>query len=164
MNKLNRREKFSNGFTRTSNLVAGFTFLEMMIVLAIIALSVVIVISSLNKEEGGQALSTSVSSIISVLNETKSQAVSSKDASGYGVRIFSNKLISFEGTYGNKNSELDLSNLVKISTSTGIGSDIIFNNVSGSTNASGTITITVLSNPSQTSVINVYSTGNVEKN
>ena len=142
----------------------GFSLVEMLIVVAILAILVSMFVSSFSNAGGSQALDTSVISTISVLNGAKSSAVSSKDNSNYGVRIFSNKLVSFKNNYGTENQEVTISNLVKISTSTGIGSDIIFNKVSGSTNASGTITITVSNNSSKNSTIIIYSTGIIEKN
>ena len=146
------------------NLSKGFTFAEMSVVLAIIAVLAVIVISSFGKVGGKEALDSTVVSIISVLNEAKSAAISSKDQSNYGVRIFQNQLVSFENTYGTNNNTLSISNLVRISTSTGIGNDIIFSNVTGNSSASGTITVTVLSDPSKNSTIRIYSTGAVERN
>ncbi len=142
----------------------GFTVAEIIIVLGILALLVSMIVSSFGKVGGSEALDTTVASVISILNEAKSQAVSSKDASNYGVRILNNGLISFKNSYGTNNKEYIVSNLVTVSTSTGIGADIIFNNVSGNTNASGTITITVLNDSSKNSTINVYSTGVIEKN
>ncbi len=142
----------------------GFSLVEMLIVIAILAILVSIVIPSFSKTGGSEALNTTVVSTISVLNEAKSLAVSSKDASNYGVRIYNNKLVSFKNNYGTENQEFPISNLVTISTSTGIDTDIIFNNVSGNTSASGTITITVLNDPSESNTIRIYSTGIIEKN
>ncbi|MFH1455083.1 MAG: type II secretion system protein [bacterium] len=154
MSKLNKQLKFSK----------GFTLIEILLVLSIIVILVVMIIPSFSKVGGSEALDTTTMSAIAVLNVAKSSAVSSKDASDYGIRIFNNKLVSFKGSYGIENKEITISNLVTISTSTGIGTDIIFNNVSGSTSASGTITITVLNDPSKNSTIRIYSTGAVEKN
>ena len=153
--------KIKNKFSR------GFTFIEMAIVLAILGLLVSMVIPSFKNVGGSEALSTTVTSVISVLNEARSSAVSSKNAHGYGVRILPNQIVSFEGTYGTNNKILTISNLVKLSTSTGICSgcsDVIFNNVSGNTSASGTITVTILNDQTKNSTIRIYSTGAVEKN
>ena len=142
----------------------GFMLIELIIVLTIITILVSITVSSFSTVGESEALDTSVMSTISVLNEARSSAISSKDASDYGVRILNDKLISFKDSFGTLNSETVISNLVTISTSTGIGTDIIFKNVSGSTNASGTITITVLNDSSKNSLIKIYSTGVIEKN
>ena len=142
----------------------GFTLIEITIVLAIVAMLISIAVSSFSKAGSSEALDTTIVSVMSVLNGAKSSAISSKDASDYGVRILNDKLISFKNSYGIENSEFDISNLVTISTSTGIGNDVIFRNVSGQTNASGTITISILSDPSRVGTIRIYSTGIIEKN
>jgi len=142
----------------------GFSIIEMLIVLALLVMLVSMVVSSFGKVGGSEALDTTTVSIISVLNEAKSLAVSSKSASNYGVRILSDKLISFKNNYGTSNKEVSISHLVEISTSTGLGTDIIFNNVTGQTNASGTITITILNDISKSNTIRIYSTGVIEKN
>jgi len=154
MTKLNKQSKF----------LMGFSFVEMLVVLAILTMLISIIVSSFSKVGGSESLEVTLTSVISVLNEAKSQAVSSRDASDYGVRILNNKLISFKNSYGTLNKELNVSNLVAISTSTGVGIDVIFNNVSGNTTASGTITITVLNDPSKNGTIRIYSTGVIEKN
>jgi len=150
-------------FSRQSAL-KGFSLAEMLVVLAIIAIMASIIVSSFSGMGKKEILETTTTSIISVLNEAKSQAISSKDASNYGVRILNNKIISFKNNYGIENKEIIISNIVTISTSTGIGADIIFNNVSGNTNVSGTITITVLNDISKNSAIRIYPTGVIEKN
>ena len=146
-----------------SKLVCGFTFVEILIVLSILTVLISFVISSFGKVGGSQTLETTTISVISILNEAKSQAISSKDASNYGVRILNDKLVSFKNNYGTENKEFTISSLVAISTSTGIGTDIVFNNVSGNTNASGTITITTLNNLTENNIIKIYTTGVVEK-
>lgn len=149
------------------NYLRAFTLIEISIVLGIIAVLVAMIIPSFSNVGSNEALGTTVTSVISVLNEARSSAISSKNASGYGVRILPNQLISFEGSYGTNNKTLTISNLVKLSTSTGICtgcSDIVFNNVAGNTNASGTITVTVFSDQTKNSIIRIYSTGEIEKN
>ncbi len=153
-----------NRFKINKKLSIGFSLVELLIVIAILGVITSIVISSFGQAGGTEALNTSAISAISVLNGAKSMAISSKDASKYGVRIFNNKFVTFKNSYGTENQETVFSNLIAISTSTGINTDIIFNNVSGSTSASGTITFTVLSNPSKTNIIRIYSTGIIERN
>jgi prepilin-type N-terminal cleavage/methylation domain-containing protein len=156
--------KIMNRLKNKSFFLGGFSLIELIIVMAILGILVRIAVISFGNQSGSAALNATTISVISILNEAKSQAVSSKNASNYGVRIFSNKLVSFENNYGTNNKTFTISSLTKISTSTGIGADIIFNNVSGSTSASGTITVATLRDPTKNSIINVYSTGDIEKN
>jgi prepilin-type N-terminal cleavage/methylation domain-containing protein len=150
---------------KEKNTTAGFTLVEMLLTLSILVILVAMIIPSFGKVGGQQALDTTVMSIVSVLNAAKSSAISSTDAQEpsvkYGVGIYSNRLISYNGL---ATSSVSISNLVTISTSTGIGSEIIFNNVSGSTNSNGTITVTVVNDSTKKSVITIYPTGVIEKN
>jgi prepilin-type N-terminal cleavage/methylation domain-containing protein len=154
-NKINKK--------RMPNLVSGFTLIELSVVLVIMIILISIIVPSFGKVGGSEALDTTTVSIISILNEAKSLAVSSKEAAKYGVKILNNKLISYKYPYGTNNKEYSISSLISVSTSTGIGTDIIFNNVTGNTSASGTITVTVLREPTKTSIIRIYSTGIIEK-
>ena len=158
LNFIKRRNK-----NTMPKLVSGFTLIEVLIVLAIITMLVSMSISSFSVVGGNEALETSIVSTISILNEARSMAISSKDASGYGVRIFNDRLVSFKNSYGTLNREFILPNLVSISTSTGIGNDIIFSNVSGITSASGTITVINLSDTSKTGSVKIYQTGIIER-
>ena len=147
-----------------NNSTTGFTFVELAIVLAIIGLIATAANVSFSKLNGSQLVDKTTLSIISTLNGARSNAISSKDAANFGVRIAKNKITSFEGTYGTANSDYILPNLVGISTSTGIGTDIIFNDLYGNTSASGTISIYLISDPTHTSsTIRIFSTGAVER-
>jgi prepilin-type N-terminal cleavage/methylation domain-containing protein len=154
----------SNIKNNSVQIIKGFTLIEILIVISILAILVSMFASSFGAAGGSAALDTTVVSVISVLNDAKSQAISSRDASNYGVRIFDNKLVSFKNSYGTENKETTVSSLVIISTSTGMGNDIVFSNVSGNTNASGTLTVTVLGDSSKSTTIKIYSTGIIEKN
>ncbi|MFA6797377.1 MAG: type II secretion system protein [Candidatus Paceibacterota bacterium] len=144
----------------------GFSFVEIIIVLAIISSLSTIVVLSFSKVGGVQSLEKTTISVISILNEAKSMAISSKDYSDYGVRIENNKLISFKGNYGNENKIYSIPNLVEISDISigGVSNnDILFKKVSGSTNATGTITISVVDNPTVNNSIKISTTGLIEK-
>ena len=144
--------------------ISGFTLLELMIVLITLSILATVITLSFSKLGTDQSLDKATITIISVLNEAKSNAVSSKYATSFGVRIDKNKITSFRGSYNNSNVDYTLSGLVTISTSTGIGNDIIFQNVSGNTNASGTITVSLVSDPTKKTVIQVFGTGAIQKN
>lgn len=141
----------------------AFSIVEILIVISIVAILTSMTFYFFNNIGSNQSLDTTTVSVISILDEAKSNAISSKDASNYGVRIFNDKLVSFKNNYGTDNKEFVISKLLIVSTSTGIGSDIIFTNLYGDTNASGTITISILDDLSDSDVIRVYKTGIIEK-
>ncbi len=149
---------------RLPNSKRGFTLLETMAVVVILALIAAVMTLSFSSLGTAQTLDKATLSVMSLLNEARSLAISSKNAADYGLRIGKTKVTSFQDSYGTGNKDFVLSTLVGISTSTGIGTDVIFQNVSGETTASGTITLYLLSAPSQSSTIRVFSTGVVERN
>jgi len=140
----------------------GFTFVEILAVLAIITSLTTVVILSFNSLGGRQSLDKTSISVISILNEARSMAMSSKDFSNYGVRISTGSIISFKNNYGNENRVFELPNLVNISD-INISSDIIFNKLSGDTNATGTFSVFLKKNPLKKVVIRISNTGLVEK-
>lgn len=143
---------------------SGFSLLELLIVLAIMAFVARIITLSLVSFNSDQSVDKTTLTLLAVLDSAQSTARASKNAANQGVRIYSNQIVAFEGTYGTKNSTTTLSSLVTISTSTGIGTDIIFQNLTGfTTSASGTITISQKNNPAKNQVIQVYTTGIIEK-
>lgn len=145
----------------------AFTIVELLIVLAIAVLLVAVTNFSFSQLSGGQAVDKATLSVISILNDAKSKATAGKDASDFGVRILKNKIIFFEGsTYATltASSSYIFSNLVAISTSTGIGTDIIFNNLYGNTAASGTINVYLIANQKTSSTIQIFSTGDIQRN
>ena len=145
-------------------LKTGFSLIEIIIVLSIITVLATIVTLSFSSIGSKQALEKTTVSIISILDEAKSMALSSKDFSDYGVRIESDKLTTFKGSFGMENEVYNIPSLVKISSfSIGGGNDIIFKKVSGSTSATGTITISVINDSSEYDMIQISQTGLVEK-
>jgi prepilin-type N-terminal cleavage/methylation domain-containing protein len=144
----------------------GFSFVEITTVLAIITILSTVVVVSFSSAGSKQSLEKTTISIISILNEAKSMAVSSKDFSDYGVRIKSNELVSFKGSYGNENKIYSIPNLVTISDISISGvtnNDVIFKKVSGSTNATGTLTLSITNDSSDYNIIKISQTGLVEK-
>ena len=144
----------------------GFSFIEITIVLAIITILSTIVVFSFSSAGSKQSLEKTTISVISILNEAKSMAVSSKDFSDYGVRISEDELVSFKSSYGNENKIYSIPNLVTISDISISGvtnNDVIFKKVSGSTNATGTLTISIANDLSDYNIIKISQTGLIEK-
>lgn len=141
----------------------GFSAIEIIIVIAIISILFGFAIFSFKNAGERQFLDKTVLLVVSILNEAKSLAISSKNFSDYGVRIENDKIVFFEGVYGNNNKDYPFSSLVGVSLSPGFNNDIIFKNVNGSANASGTISLFLKSNPLEYSEVNVSYTGIIDK-
>ncbi len=147
-----------------SKLVSGFTFLEIMIVIAIMALLSVIVLRTLIDFKKNQALEKDTETIVQILNQAHNQTLSSKNSSVYGVHISTGTITLFTGRIysagasDNENFNLSSTDTILTISLTGGGSDVIFERLSGETLDDGTI---VVSSPglSKTKTVTIYKTG-----
>ncbi len=145
----------------------GFSALEIIIVVAIVAMLLAVAVPSLEKMKQNQVLKSAVSDISSTLDKAKSQTLSSVNSLEYGIHFESNKIVMFEGsTYSASDSTNET---VLISTPayisninlTGGATDLYFDKLSGTPNKTGNITI---SNASQSKTIIVSATGAISSN
>src|SRR3989338_5558502 len=76
----------------------GFSFIEIMIVVAVIGILVAIVLPQFSKTRENQVLKNAVRDVLSSIDKARSQTLSSLDSSEYGVHFQSNSIIIFKGT------------------------------------------------------------------
>ncbi len=146
----------------------GLTLLEIILVLAVIAIISGILLGAFASfREAGQLTETH-SSIIGILKDARSRALASKGNSNYGAHFEETKTVLFKGS---AYSSSDLSNEtyllpagIKISaiSLTGGAVDTIFTRLLGTTTASGSITIASRRNGGQSKTITIFSTGVVK--
>jgi len=104
-------------------------------------------------------------SLLSYLKEARSDTLSSKGASSWGVHIESNRIVIFKGaSFTNgapDNREITLPNTTQISSIslTGGGSDVLFKRLTGETDQNGTITIRSVADSSVSSTVTIQPTG-----
>ena len=145
----------------------GITVLEIVIVLAIIALLVAIVLPQFSKTRENQVLKNAVADIVSALNKASSQTLSSVNSSEYGVHFQSDKVIIFTGTvFSGGAGDNEIINIIAPATIsnislTGGAVDIYFNRLSGTPSKTGTVTIT---SGSTSNIITIGATGIVSIN
>lgn len=134
----------------------GFTLVEIIIIVAIIVILSALTFQSFSNLSEREALDKEALHVLSLLHEARSLTLSSKNATQYGVHLENSRAILFPGSSysaGNPaNKIVDLKESVTISTITltGGGSDVIFNRLTGATGESGTTTLSLLADPSQT--------------
>lgn len=149
-------------------LSSGFTLIELIMVLTIMAVLAAIVFSSFIKWRDSNSLSKDTETIISVLRQARNQTLSSKNSSVYGVRFATTTVTLFAGTnYSvstttNKVFNLGKGNILTI-TLAGNGKDVVFQRLTGETSQNGTV---VISSPRLTTIktITIYKTGVTETN
>ena len=143
----------------------GVTAIEILFVLAIIAIIVAVVSPQFSRIRENQVLQNTLGDIISALNKAQSKTLSSVNSLSYGVHFQSDKVIIFEGiafTAGEPaNEEISILTPASISDVTlggvsGPDGDIFFNRLSGSPNQTGTVTV---STSSSNKVISISAAG-----
>ncbi len=143
----------------------GFTLIEIVIVVAIMAIIVSISFRTLVSFNNAQALDKDTKGILSLLDEARSNTLQSQDASQYGVHFEAETVVEFKGaTYSpsaltNKSAILSGQTLVSQIAFQGGGSDIVFTRLTGEPNATGTVKIEVKQNSALQKIITIYGTG-----
>ncbi len=145
----------------------GFTILELLIVLGIMALLVGVIFSAFINVRKGNALQNDTDVIVETLRQARSQTLSSQNQMQYGVHLASTQITLFTGaSYSagnatNQNIPLNASDTVLTITLVGGGSDVVFARLSGETTQSGTVVLSS-SSTGKTKTITIYKTGIIE--
>lgn len=151
----------------------GISLLEILFVISIIIVITVMIVLNLSKFRSEQALQNTTSDIISLLNEARTNTISSKNATYYSVHFESARAVLFTGgTFTepvSTNKQIDIDSSVTIPASVGIslnggGSDVIFTRISGDTQDYGTIIVRLTSDATRQKTITINKTGIVSSN
>ena len=142
----------------------GFTLLEIIIVIAIMVVISAISVSTYTSLRARQAVLKDTDSIVSIMERAKSMSSNRKNDSSYGVKFSSSTAILFSGSSfasGNKVSEYDLDVSVKVSSVSlsSNNTEISFDKITGTPNATGTI---VVSANSYSKIVTIFGTGIIE--
>jgi prepilin-type N-terminal cleavage/methylation domain-containing protein len=143
----------------------GFTIIEILLVISILAVITSIITISLAELNGSQSLEKSADLVVAVLGEARSSTLSSKDDMSYGVHLTPSQMILFRGdTY----LDTDPNNVVTdLNTLTGIkdvvlvggGRDITFKRLTGGTDEVGTFKVFLQASTDTFKTITVSATG-----
>ena len=144
---------------------AGFTFIEIVIVLAILLILFAITVGSFSQFNKSVTLGRDAEKIISMLNQARTNTIASKGGIQYGVHFESAKAVIFSGAVYNPNA-LDndpfylktFESLSSISLEGG-GSEIVFSRVTGTTPNFGSVTLSIVGDGQTAKVISVSFNG-----
>ena len=152
------------------NLKAAFSMVEVVVMLAIVALAVSVVMVGFGKVNSKQALEGSALLVTSILNEARAMTLSSVEASQYGVYLSDSAVTLFIGsTYsagadGNVVTSLNpLTGISQVSLSGG-GSSVVFNRLTGATAQPGSFRVYLRSATTTYRTVTINSTGVIEEN
>ena len=143
----------------------GFSILEALLVLGILALLFTISLASFSQFGSGKTLDTAALAVLSTLETARSQTIASVGDSAYGVHFTSSSVVLFKGgTYvpGDPNNVTTaLSERVTVSSIAlaGGGADVVFAKVTGKASPTGTITVQLLADASKTKVVTIEASG-----
>ena len=146
----------------------GFTFIEIIIVLAIIFIILTITMVSLGNFKENQYLKNNVNEAVSLINQARSRTLSSENFSQYGIHFASSQIVLFKGASyvagDSNNIILPLSDFIEIPAISleGGGSDLIFEKLNGKTNQHGSVIFRAKNDFSKTKTIIIKITGLVE--
>ncbi|MEI6042093.1 MAG: prepilin-type N-terminal cleavage/methylation domain-containing protein [bacterium] len=142
----------------------GFTLMEMIIVIALIAIISGISAKVYFNIREKKAIEKDVDSVVSTIEKTKNMSLNRKNDSSYGVSFSSSTVIMFSGVTkagGNNILTYELETDIKIS-SVNLSShknEVDFAKITGAPNATGTI---VVGTPSYSKTITISGTGIIE--
>lgn len=146
----------------------GFTFIEIIIAVAILMVITTFTLISLNTFKENQSLKNAVNETVSLINQAKSKTSSSQDFSQYGVHFESYRAVLFKGTtFSEPNSEniiIDIPSLIEISSISlnGGGVDVVFQRLTGKTDQNGSIIFRVKNDASKTKTISIKNSGIID--
>lgn len=147
MNKINKNNSF------------GFTFLEMIIAIAILALLIAVALPKFSAFKNSQVVSNSAEEIISAVSKARSQTLSSVASSEYGVHFDTNQIVIYKGTsYSSSDASNEIVKIVSPATISNISltggvSEFYFDRLSGAPSKTGTVTVSVSGASSKTITI-----------
>ena len=147
----------------------GFALLELLIVLGILAVILLLSIPGINLLLKTSLLSTTSEEIITVLKTAQNDTLSSQNNSQYGVYFKTttspNQYILFKGSnYTNRDTSFDktyyLDSSVQFSSvNVGANNEIVFDRLVGSTANSGSVTLQLTTDASQTKTMYIDNSG-----
>lgn len=142
----------------------GFTVLELLLVIAIMAVLLATILPSFMNFRRSSLLNTETMETVTLINRARLLSVSSKNDNQYGIHLESSKVVLFQGTTYNAASttnEVHVFDPNLVSTSTTInggGSEIVFDKVTGATTQNATTTLLITGTTSSTTIL-IYGTG-----
>lgn len=142
----------------------GITLLETLFALGIVFMLFAFGIKPFEAVRDRQILNNATEDVETLLQEARSNTLASVNASNYGVHFETDSATYFVGSYYSEsdpdNKQIIFTDVSITSVSlVGNGSSVVFNRITGDTNTNGTITLSLLNDPTKTKVITIFPIG-----
>ncbi len=133
--------------TNSSRAQAGFSLLEILLVIAILAIIAMFVFTSMISYARFEQLRASTTELETLINETRQRTLSAESTGRYGLYFATSSVVFFEGDgYTGNNPTNATTTFVGLTLSTNFPGtttkQIIFTRLTGTPSATGTITLT----------------------
>ncbi len=146
----------------------GFSLIEILIVIAIVIFLSFFTVQTFHSLASTKGLDANTQRVLADLNKARSLTLASLNADTFGVHFESDRVTLFEGaSFATASSTdtvdiLDPSVTIAAVTLAGGGSDVVFQRLTGDTNASGFVELSLSSSSSVKKIITIYQTGTVD--
>ena len=167
-------KKLANAlFIRTSYFVlrdphGGFTFIELLVVIGVVAILASGVLVAYRAASGGIELKTNAFKVVDVLNLARQRTIASLGSSEYGVHFEANQYVLFKGAaYSAPDSDNifyalpDTLEIADVSLAGG-GFETVFDRITGKTAQSGSLKVRLVSDIGKFKTINILSSGRAD--
>ena len=146
----------------------GFTFIELLVVIGVVAILASGVLIAYRAASGGIELKTNAFKIVDVLNLARQRTIASLGASNYGVHFETNQFVLFKGTVYNasdpNNIFYSLPAALEIAdvSLAGGGSEVVFDRITGKTAQSGSLKARLVNDTSKYKTIEILASGRAD--
>ena len=146
----------------------GFSLVEFLMVIAIIVILAVLILTPLYRVRERLSLDLAADGVLSLIEEARGLTLAARDDAPWGVRFETARAVLFKGvTYPGpspETREVILNARVEISSISleGGAQETVFERLSGATDQAGTITLSLVSQPTENRVIEIKESGLVE--
>ncbi|MHB1118281.1 MAG: pilus assembly FimT family protein [Minisyncoccota bacterium] len=143
----------------------GFTMLELLVVVSIMAVLVAIILSPFAAFRNSKVLDTVSEETLALLSEARGDTLSAKNGYQYGVHFEASQIVLYRGSVYTSN---DVNNRVVVLDDAlevasvalaGGGSEVLFDQLTGETSQSGTVVIRVKNDTAKSRTIAIEGTG-----
>lgn len=153
---------------KIKNFKPGFGLIELLISISILGILSLIGLWYFSRANGAEALKKDAQGVVAIISEARSLALSSRNASKYGVHLEEFQTVLFEGdiySSGDLNNRYQKFNsrVHKLNHSLNSGGDdILFSRLTGETNNFGTVKLSLINDSVSSITITINNSGVVE--